>query len=123
MTYQNIWEGKGLYRHYEGNISGAEVLESNLSIQGDARFDGLRYIVNDFRNIEDFEVSEADISKIAAIDIVASKSNSNIRIAIVATNEALLKWINLYCDKMKGSPYGEINVYNNIDDAYEWASQ
>lgn len=123
MSYENRWEGEGLYRLYTNKITGKEVLESNLSIQGDSRFDNLRFIVNDFTDITEFEVSENDISKIVAIDNAAARSNANIKIAIVATNADLLEWIRLYSEKMENSSYKYIRIFDTIDEAYEWARQ
>lgn len=123
MSYENRWEGQGLYRLYTDKISGKEVLESNLSIQGDSRFDDIRFIVNDFTNITEFEISEYDISKIVAIDNAAAKSNANIKIAIAATNADLLEWIRLYSEKMENSLYKNIRVFDTVDEAYKWARE
>jgi hypothetical protein len=121
LACENRWEGKGLYRLYLRKISGKDLLNSNLTIQGDPRFDDLRYIVNDFTKVEEFDGREIDISRIAMVDSVAAKSNSDIKIAIVSNNEMILKWIYLYSEKMQGSLYDQIKIFDNTDDAYQWA--
>ena len=119
MPHHLIWEEKGLYRKFIDSVSGEEVLNSILAIQGDARFDSIRYVVNDFSQIIDFEVSDLDIKKIVIVDNVAAMTNPNIKIAIVATYEPLLQWIELYCEKMEDSLY-ECKIFDNIDEAYQW---
>lgn len=118
MSYQNIWEKKGLHRTFTGKITGAEVLSSNLQAHGDERFDQLKYVLNDFTQIESFEVSEIDISIIAATDNAATLSNPGLKIAIVTTDEKLLSWANLYLGK---SPY-PCKIFNNTVNALSWVS-
>lgn len=122
MSYTNKWEKEGLYRIFTDKISGEEVLRSNLAIQGDARFDDIKYVLNDFTQTVEFEISDMDVNKIVATDGVAAISNARLKIAIVATLESLLDWIHLYCEKMQGSPF-ECNVFTNLDDAREWVSR
>ena len=119
MTHQLVWEENGLYRKFTDKISGNEVLNSVLKIQSDPRFDKIRYVLNDFTEISDFEVSETDIKRIVSVDNAAALTNANIKIAIVATNEPLLQWIQYYCDRLEKSPY-EVKVFSYIDDAYRW---
>lgn len=121
MSHHNKWEESGLYRKFTNIINGDEILNSNLSIHGDARFNDITYVINDFTQISGFEINNSDITKIATFDNVASLSNNHLKIAVVATLDSLLSWINLYCDKMHGAPY-ECKIFTNTDDAYVWVS-
>lgn len=122
MSYINNWEKNGLYRVFENTTSGEEVLSSNFAIQGDPRFDEIRYVINHFTNITDFVVTDSDISKIAIFDNVASISNPHLKIAIVTTYEPLLVFINKYCEQMHDSTF-ECKIFGNVDDACKWASE
>lgn len=122
MTVQYKWENKGLCRHFTDKIIGEEVLKMNLKLQGDSRFDDLRYVINDFTEIIDFDFSDIDIQKISVMDQAASKSNPHINIALVSTHEPLLVWIKLYCESMKGSLY-KCEIFDHIDDAYKWVAE
>lgn len=122
MSHQNKWEENGLYRIFTDKISGEEILTSNLTIQGDSRFDDIRYVINDLTKITEFEATEIDILKISAVDKVSARSNSYIKIAIVATSDSLLKWIQKYCIQMQDSPF-ECKIFETVDDAYEWVSK
>jgi len=120
VAHSNTWEDAGLYRVFKDKISDDEVLKSNLSIQGDERFDCIKYVINDFTKMTDFEISDTGIHKIAAIDNVAAISNPNIKIAIVSTHEVFLSWVSLYVETMKGSPF-ECQIFDDVDSAYDWA--
>jgi len=122
MSHQNTWEEHGLYRKFNDKISGEEILTSNLSIHGDARFDNIRYVINDFTDVVEFEAAEIDVLKISTIDNVAARSNSYLKIALVATSGPLLRWIHQYCKQMQDSPL-ECEVFETVNSAYQWASK
>lgn len=121
MAYEYIWEDNGLYRVFTGTTSGTEVLNSNLSIHGDPRFDEIDYVLNDFLSIDNFEVSDMDIKKIAHMDSVAELSKPTLKIAIITTHSELLEWVNKYLMCMKDATY-ICNIFSNIDDARQWCT-
>jgi len=120
MTNSAQWQERGLQRMFSGQISGDEIVNSNLSLQGHEKFDQLRYIVNDFLDVIDFELTDHDIATIASIDHVAAKTNANIRIAIVLKLDSLREWANLYIAKMQGSPY-KFEIFEDLETANLWA--
>ena len=122
MSFINNWEDNGLHRKFTGEITGQEILESNLSIQGNPRFDHIKYVLNDFSSITEFEITSADVNIISTIDNVAAISKKSLKIAIVADDKNLLKWINEYLKMMQGSPYATA-LFSSNDDALKWAAQ
>ena len=56
MSYETIWEEKGIYWKYKGILTGDDLLQSNVAIYGDARFDKLRYQLIDMLDVETFDV-------------------------------------------------------------------
>jgi len=121
LSFNIIWKVNILYRIFTGHVSGQEILASNLAIQGDSRFDDLRYVINDFTDITDFNITQQDISKIVAIDNAAAKSNPNIKIAIVTTLDPLQEWIKYYCQNVEDSLY-ECKIFGNVREAKNWAT-
>ena len=122
MAHLNKWEDKGLYREFKDHITGKEVLELNLTIQGDSRFDNLKYVINNFTQITDFDFSDIDIKLIAITDDVAALSNPRLKIALIVTLEPLLKLADSYCEYMKDSPY-ICEIFDNLNDAKKWVSK
>lgn len=122
MPHSNSWEEKGLCRIFTDKVSAEEVLKSNLSLHGDKRFDSIKYVINDFTRITDFEISDRGISTIVAVDNAAAITNPNIKIAIVSTYEEFLSWVELYVESMKGTPL-ECQIFADIDSAYRWVSE
>ena len=122
MAHINRWEDKGLYRQFTNHVTGEEVLNINLTIQGDSRFDEIKYVINDFTQITTFDFSDMDIKLLAVTDNAAAKSNPNINIALILTLEPLLEWANLYCEYMKDAPY-TCAIFDNVIDAEKWVSK
>lgn len=121
MSHQDKWEKDGLYRHFTGKVSGEEILDANLNIQGDVRFLDIKYVINDFTQTTEFDSTKTDVAKIVTFDNVVSISKKQLKIAIVATLDSLLPWVNLYCEKMQNAPY-DVKVFDNMNDALQWAS-
>ena len=121
MAFEIIWKGNGLHRVFTDKTSGDEVLRSNLRIHGDSRFDDIGYVINDFTQVLEFEISHFDINRIVAVDNAAALSNASLNIAIVATLEPLLDWIHVYGEKMQDSPFN-CKIFDNVHDAYQWCT-
>ena len=116
MSYENIWKDNGLHRKFSGMITGQEILSSNLSLHGDDRFKDMSYIINDFTQIDNFMISDSDISKIASLDITVSVYSKQIKIIIVATNKNLVSWAELYLNEMKESSF-ECVIVEDLESA------
>ena len=63
---------------------------------------------------------DGDINIIAATDNVASVSNPKVKIAILATLEPFLVWVNRYMGVMQDAAY-PAQLFSTLDDAYVWA--
>ena len=123
MPYENVWKDNGVVRTYHGDITSNEILNSNASIQNDPRFSELKYIINDFSAINSCTASAEDIDAIAAIDYGSSQArNIPGKIAIIASNEELLNWVQVYFEKMKNSPY-IFKLCDSTDEACQWVSK
>lgn len=116
MAYQNIWEEKGLHRKFSGNITGHEVLSSNLSIHNDERFETISYVINDFSNIDSFDITRHDIEDFASIDTIASTYNNHLKVIIVAANDGVLKGAKQYLEHMENTSF-DCCIFENIDAA------
>ncbi len=104
MAYEIVWESRGAYKRYFGHVTDEELMQSLIKIESDPRFDDIRYVINDFLEVEGFAVSEDSVRVLSALDNAAASSNPNIRIAIVATDLQIQALAELYA----GSP---LNVY------------
>lgn len=118
MAFQNHWEKRGVYRKYDGAISGREMLLAVREVESDSRFDDLRYIINDFSSVTNPSITEQDIEEITALDYAASFSNPYIRLAIVANSPALQSLAERYIQS-SDSPY-PTQTFNALGPARAW---
>ena len=84
MCYTIKWSDRGVIWTYAGVLTGNALIESNLAIYNDPRFETIDYQIVDLRGVEEFRVLSQHMEKVAALDVAASKLNSHIRVAVVS---------------------------------------
>lgn len=96
MGYSIEWEVTGVVKRYFGEVTAAEVFESVVVVESDARFDQLHYVINDFLDVQGMAVTEQDIEAIAVQDLGAALTNPNIKIAMVAHQSEVIAMVQRY---------------------------
>jgi hypothetical protein len=119
MSYKVIWEEKGIYWKYKGILTGDELLQSNMDIYGDSRFDKLRYQIVDMLDVEMFDVSDEVMEEITIMDVGASHTNPRLIVAVVATQAQAEHLVALYETTTGGAPW-EVNMFVSIVEARAW---
>ncbi len=118
MPFELIWEPKGLHKRFYGSVSTPEFLESIHSLQGDSRFDSVRYSLNDFSDVRDFDISLQDVKQFAAYGAGAYFTNSNIKIAVVTDNPRIIELVKHY-GSLPFSKY-PLQIFPDIEGARAW---
>jgi len=85
MTYELTWEPGGVVKRYFGHVTCAEILAASKESQSDYRFDQYRYSINDFLGCTEFVTDPIGLEELAAFAGASELSNSNIKVAIIAT--------------------------------------
>ena len=119
MPYTTIWKDKGVCWTFHGTVTGKEILQCDLDIYGDERFDCLRYQIADFSGAEGFELNEFEVKKIAYLDKAAAATNPEIKVAIVAPQDFIREMSNLYAKYADDSPW-ETRIFDTVDQAKQW---
>lgn len=96
MPYEITWENRGAHKRMYGFVTSVEFLRAALEMQGHARFDELRYVVNDFREVTGHNITEADVMKVAAYALGAFHINPRIAIAAISTDAEIQRLMELY---------------------------
>lgn len=118
MGYELIWEPRGVHKRFYGQVTDGDISGSVARIQGDRRFDALRYVINDFLDGTGHQVPLAAVEEIAAIDDAAAISNPHIRVALVAATPEFVELVNQYAGStMKLYP---TRVFSSLDEARIW---
>jgi len=121
MPYTNNWEENGLYRKFTGTINGIEILEANLKLHIDSRFNNIKYVLNDFTEVSDLRIETKHTNAYAASDKVISDRMLGLKIAIVVISELQINLANAYQEEMKNSNF-KCEIFASLDDAYKWVT-
>jgi len=119
MAFINNWEAGGVYKVFSGDVTGSEVLDSAVEVEEDQRFDQVRYVINDFLAVDGVDANERDIALVAAIDRAASKTNPDIRIAVVATQQKIIELAQHYSRLIEDCPF-QAQLFASVEDARNW---
>ena len=122
MPHTNNWQEHGLIRDFSGTISGTEIIDSNLEMHGDRRFDQINYVINDFSKVIDCLVSEDELRMMSITDEIAKNCNRYLKIALVATQENIVELAKVYCEMMRDAAY-DAEIFTTLEDAHAWVSQ
>jgi len=88
MAFEIVWEPDGVLKRFSGTVPAEEFLRSVKQIQGDSRFDDVRYVINDFSDAHADRIGEDVLTELSALHYGAYASNPNCRIAFVSTDSA-----------------------------------
>ncbi len=118
MSYELTWEQRGVVKRFFGSVTNDELMQSVIETERDARFDDIRYVINDFLACTECLIETRTVDEVAAIDSVAALTNSRIHIAIVTNLPEIVAAAKQYAE----SP---INVYTTrifatLKDARTW---
>ena len=117
MSNQLVWEPRGVFWRYSGDVRGAEVIEASSQIYGDTRFDDLKYKLVDFLDIKSIQMSSDELALIAFQHRAAEMSNQNIRTAIIMgpDNELAEQFATFFVDSN-----WDVKVFKERDAANSW---
>jgi hypothetical protein len=119
MSYEAIWEEKGIYWKYKGILTSDDLLQSNISIYGDSRFDKLRYQLLDMLDVESFDVDTEAMEEVTVMDVGASQTNPRLIVAVVATHVQAKRLVELY-ENTTGSAPWETDLFESVEEARVW---
>lgn len=120
MAFEIAWELRGVCKRFFGHVTDEELMQSLIKVESDHRFDTLRFVINDFLEVEGFAVTEDNVLLLAAIDKAAALTNPNIVIAVVATDAQIQALARLYATSPM-SVYST-EIFPNLAEARAWIS-
>ena len=92
MAHTIKWQENGLIRKFSGQISGPEILKSNFELHESPQFRSIKYIINDFTEVTEYDVEKDHTRIYASTDDIISDTKGHFKIAIVAVEMAISSW-------------------------------
>ena len=96
MLCKMTWKYNELLWELSVVINPEELHQVNLDHQGDLRWDDLRYLIADFKNVISIDLSEEELIVVQAIDKAEAISNPSLKIASIANSNETRKLADFY---------------------------
>lgn len=87
MPYQVMWEPRGVYTRYSGNVTGADMLGNIEDVCRNERFEQHRYHILDFSDATDLSATEREMLISCGVLIGAAFVNHQVLVAAVVTRD------------------------------------
>lgn len=120
MAHTNTWNKNGLFRKFTGEISPEEILQSNFDLHIHPKFESIKYIINDFTEVTELAINKDHTKIYATTDDIISDTKGNLKIAIVAKQDAHIALANNYRVEMKNKLF-ECEIFQTVKEAQKWA--
>jgi hypothetical protein len=124
MPYETIWEQKGVYQRFSGQVTSEDREQANNAVMGNPRFDGLKYWIVDSLAIEEYLLDKRDAVLAAGFDLGAEYINNTVLMVFIATNTDHRDNIQLYMKFLKdlGCAW-ETRLFDDVGPARQWISE
>lgn len=120
MTIEHHWLDQGLHIRYLKRVSGAALIAAARDVGSDERFDDLRYIISDWSQCQEPEVSIEEVEQLAAYITAMAKSNSRINhLNIMREDFEHQAFINLYMFLTADIPW-QVSAHRSVTEAESW---
>ena len=116
MLCKITWKDNELLWELSEVISVEELYQINLDHQGDPRWDDLRYLITDFKNVISIDLPEEELIVVQAIDKAKAILIAYLKIASIANSNETRKLANFYGPD---TPW-EYGIFETLTEARSW---
>ena len=114
-----LWKPTNLYRKFTGDVTAEEILKSNFDLQLHPRFAEIKYIINDFTEVENLLVQIEHTKIYASTDDIISDTKGLFKIAIVVTKKEHQDLAESYRQSMENNLF-ECEIFSTVAEAHKW---
>lgn len=121
MPCETRWEPHGLYRKFAGNVSSRDIFDSIKQVEGDSRFNDLRYSIFDCLEMRSEDLPDAERESLAVQLLCEAQSHPRTLIAFLTKDE----YARAKIERLKGlniSPY-RLEVFSTVVQARIWINR
>ncbi len=124
MPYELIWEDRGVLWRFRYVVTGDELVQANLDIYSDPRFESIEYQLAIFSDSVVFEASSETVRYVAGLDAGASKKNPKVVVLVVASQTVIRGLANLYRiqHEVTGGPW-KMEYFKTEEEARRWLAE
>lgn len=118
MSYELVWEPRGVTRRHFGHVSSREVMNAITAIAADPRFDDLHFIIIDYLGTTSLAISAIELEECVAIEGAGLLINPRIRVSVVTTTPEIIAAVKQYTGDNR-STYPR-KIFSSVAEARAW---
>ena len=122
MPYEIDWQPMGVIYRFSGVVSDEDLRAATAEVYASPLLLTMKYLIADFSLIEEFAVSSATVRMVADSDSRVSKTNPDVKVAIISTAVFMRGMSNIYAithQLYEGS--WTTKIFECEEDARSWA--
>ncbi len=96
MPYEIDWQPLGVAYRFSGVVSDEDLRAATAEVYASPLLLTMKYLIADFSLIEEFAVSSATVRMVADSDSRVSKTNPDVKVAIISTAVFMRGMSNIY---------------------------
>jgi hypothetical protein len=122
LLYYLNYKNNGFFLTHKGLITIDEIHEANGLIHGHEEFDSHKYQIINLLDADFSTINQSESIEPAATDLVASKIQPNVKVALVVREANAINFCKLYISESKrhASPW-DIKIFSDLEGALEWS--
>ena len=121
MAYSMTFRKRGSIISCSGFLNLQDIHDINGVLYGDARFDKHTYQIWNLLNVDLSQITEDEITELAATDWAAGLSVPKMQVALVVRDDHAVKICEHYRKKLNEfESKWECQLFDSMDDAQEW---
>ncbi len=126
MAYHIEWTNNFVQITFSNDVSKKEVFEAGVAINGDHRFDSMRFQFIDLLDVHSFNFDKQSAQKAAAIGAAAStwqgQAHLNTKVAIITDNDFIKTMAKEYRDILTENSNWQCRIFSSFGLAKKWIS-
>lgn len=121
MPISTDWKSHNLvHTRYYDEVKSRDVVRNAMAVSSDPRFDTLRFVYSDWRDVGNFDLTIKDIEELVAYTEAFAKTNPNIWHAIVMPDqETAQAFAGMYRFLSTQLPW-QTELFHSLADAKAW---
>ncbi|MDH5369612.1 MAG: hypothetical protein OEW99_06285 [Gammaproteobacteria bacterium] len=123
MSHKLTWGKTGVHLNHYGVLNVEDLIYALSELIGHKNIDNIEYLIWDALDVEVANIDNITIEISTTFAANINNLNSTMKVAYIAIDEHLRNMINRYMElNIVQRPHAKQQLFNNIDDAREWAS-
>jgi len=123
MKYKITWGRKLVCVDYFGDVKNKDIESAHFELNDDDRFYNCDYLILNISECNLSHVSVPDLSLVIATDLGATRTNQNLKVAMVTTNPINIEKASQYIERNRSlnTPW-EFKLLPSVEEAKAWFS-